>query len=310
MAFNLRDRHHLINYHYIEDPRADFSGIHPVPPARFEKEVGYMAEYGTIVSVPEVCAAAEAGSPDILFAITFDDGLKDQYENAVPILKKYEATATFFPITKTFDGKLPQTHKIHLLLSRFSANELIDRLNDWFSKRDDTRSFLIPKDRRVTDKRKLRDDVLTANFKETLNLVGAKLEEELLAFLFDALKLDEKALARQLFMTPDQIRELDALGYTIGSHTHNHYALDLQPREVVETEVTTANKRLSPLVQKPLTIFSYPHGGTNKMVQEVIARNGFQYAFTIERSAVRPTDHPLLLPRHDTNDLREFIEKK
>ena len=309
MAFSLSDRHHIVNYHYVEDPRPDFRGIHPVPPERFEREVAFMRSHGRIATVPEVAAAARAGGEETLFAITFDDGLEDQYQNAVPILRKHGAPATFFIITKTLDGKLPQTHKIHLLLSRSSVEELIDAANGFFAAHGLER-YHIPKDRRVTDKRKLRDDIPTANFKETVNVLRGDEQERLLSFLVAALTLDEPALARELFMDREDIKNLADSGFEVGSHTHNHYALDLEPREIIESEIDAAHRILAAITGKEPSIFCGPHGGSSELVREVIALRGYTHAVTIGRRAVSADDDPLLLPRHDTNDLRDFMEAR
>lgn len=39
-----------------------------------------------------------------IFSLTFDDGLKNQFDNALPVLNKYEAEATFFVMGGTMDG--------------------------------------------------------------------------------------------------------------------------------------------------------------------------------------------------------------
>ncbi|OGG48101.1 hypothetical protein A3D66_02145 [Candidatus Kaiserbacteria bacterium RIFCSPHIGHO2_02_FULL_50_9] len=308
MPLSLNDNHHLINYHYVEDPRDDFKGAHPCPIAEFERQVKFMTEHGRVVAIPELVDAALQESEEKLFAITFDDGLLDQYENAVPILKKYATTAAFFPITKTFDGLMPQTHKMHLLLSRFPAEELIDEVNG-FIRRMRWTYQPIPKDRRITEKRKLRDDVLTANFKEMLNVVSAGEQESILNALFEKLELNEKELSGDFFMTPEQLKGLSDSGFEIGYHSHNHYALDLQPREVVKEEFQKSKEYLLKLLNKFPTTISYPHGGANKMVCDTARAEGFTYGLTIELRPVTSNDDPMLLPRYDTNDLRDALTK-
>ena len=308
MSLSLNDKHHIINYHYVEDPREDFRAAHPCPVAEFERQVKYMSAHGRIVSVAEIATAARQNGGEKLFAITFDDGLKDQYENALPILKKYNATAAFFPITKTVEKLMPQTHKMHMLLSRFPVEELINEVNNAM-RRAHMPYEPIPKDRRITEKRKLRDDVLTANFKEMLNVVSASEQESILNALFEKLELNEKELSGDFFMTSEQVKELSDSGFEIGCHSHNHYALDLQPRDIVAKELRTSKNHLESVLKKPLTTISYPHGGANEMVCDVARAQGFSYGITIELRPVTANDDPMLLPRYDTNDLREALTK-
>src|SRR3989344_6899340 len=98
MPFSLSDKQIIVNYHYVEDPRSDAAGLHPCPVDEFERQVAFLSNNFRIVSIPEIFEAAQRDSPDRLCAITFDDGLKDQFTHAVPILKKHQAPATFFII--------------------------------------------------------------------------------------------------------------------------------------------------------------------------------------------------------------------
>jgi len=299
------DKHIIVNYHYIEDPREDFAGIHPCPVEKFKKQIKFLSERFTIVSVPEVYTAAQKKSQEKFCALTFDDGLKDQYNNAVPILKEYGATATFFPITSTFEGRLPSTHKLYILLSHFSADELIDKCNIFFNEyhTKQAEKYQIPKDRRITTKRKLRDDIKTANIKEIMNILPNNIEAQCLSWLFKKLNLNEKDIVKEQFMSEKDIQKLNAEGFTIGSHTHNHYALDTQDNESIRNEIRLSKEHLERITPESLTIMSYPHGGTSKDVITILQDAGFTHAVTIEQSAVRITDSPYLLPRYDVNDI-------
>jgi len=223
----------------------------------------------------------------------------------VPILKKYGATAIFFPITGTFEGVLPSTHKIHILLSRFSPDELIDSCNIFFEthypKQKD--QYKIPKDVRITTKRKLRDDIKTANFKETMNILPNNVETRCLGWLFEKLEIDEKKRAQELFMSQGEIQDLEKSGFTIGSHTHNHFALDAQTEKSIQNEIRLSKEYLGRIVDRPLTIMSYPHSGFSDTVITAIKNEGFTHAVTIERRALQADDNPYLLPRYDVNDI-------
>jgi len=94
MKFSLDDKHIVVMYHYIENPSKERSGIHPCPVAEFERQVKFLSENYNIVSLKELFKAIKSGSDEKFCTLTFDDGLKDQYQNAVPILKKYSPLFT------------------------------------------------------------------------------------------------------------------------------------------------------------------------------------------------------------------------
>lgn len=306
MSFSLDDKQIIINYHYVEDPRSDFSGIHPCSVKEFENQIKFLSENYKIGSIEDVYNAVKSNSSDKYCSITFDDGLKDQYINAVPILKRYNATAIFFPITSTFFGEIPSTPKIHILLSNFSAEKLVDLTNDFLDGfyKEFSLKYQIPKDKRITEKRKLRDDVLTANFKETINILPNDVEKHLMNWLFEKLNLDEEKLAEELFMSKDEILDISNQGFEIGNHTHEHFALDFQSKIQIKEELQKSNKLLEDLTGKKPSVFSYPHGGASKIAKEVLKDEGFEFAVTIENRPLQTDQDKLLIPRYDTKDIK------
>lgn len=314
MTFSANNNYIIVNYHYIQDPRDDFSGIHPCSIDEFDRQISFLSHNFTIVSIPEIYNAAQQNTNEKFCAITFDDGQKDQFDNAFPILKKYGATATFFIITKTLYGELPETHKIHILLSLYSSKVLVDTYSVFFNKfypRSATR-FYIPRDRRLTLKRKLFDDTLTANFKETMNLLPEEERGHFLDTVFKELHLDEKKICRDLFMSPKNINELFVSGFAIGSHSHGHNPIDSIDIELIREDIHAAQEHLSKSTGVSPSIFSYPHSGPSCNVADtlkVLKEEGITYAVTTERRSVNSGDSPLLIPRYDTNDLSAFLRK-
>ena len=312
MAFSLDDRHIVITYHYIRDPDPAFSGIHSCPVKEFEKQLSFLKENFEVTTIPEVFRAAREADPLKMCAITFDDGLKDNYKNAIPVLQKYRTTATFFPITSTFSGVFPVTHKIHILLSRLEVKELIDLYNTYIKKffSSNTDEYYIPKDRRLTTLRKVWDDILTANFKEMMNILPVKIRNDFLTHMFFELKLDEKELVDDFFMSSYQVRELAGDGFYIGSHGHTHDAFDRLPSEGVAHEIIESKKILTDITQKPVTLLSYPQGGSNRDVIRYLQQEGFTHAVTTEKRGINNKDSEFSIPRYDTNNIRDFFNNE
>jgi peptidoglycan/xylan/chitin deacetylase (PgdA/CDA1 family) len=99
----------ILMYHYIRDnvdPK-DKTGIDlSVPAALFDQEMQYLATNGyTPLTLDEVWANFNGiGTlPEKPVVITFDDGTKDLYSTAYPILQKYNLKATSFIITGFVD---------------------------------------------------------------------------------------------------------------------------------------------------------------------------------------------------------------
>lgn len=87
----------ILLYHHIAD--VDKQNSYYVSPDIFEKQLIWLQDNGYHVVTMEKLYEASLGQsslPDKPVVISFDDGLKDQYTNAFPILKKYQMSAIFF----------------------------------------------------------------------------------------------------------------------------------------------------------------------------------------------------------------------
>jgi len=99
----------ILMYHYLSEPPAYADAIRlnlSVTPTLFEEHLAYLqAEgYETISLETLYLAMTEQRSlPEKPIILSFDDGYRDAYEYAFPLLKKYDYTATFFVFTQPID---------------------------------------------------------------------------------------------------------------------------------------------------------------------------------------------------------------
>lgn len=93
----------VLMYHSI----ADSSWFFSVSPRAFERQMRYLKEYGNPVRLSDVAdfVRGERDLPSYAVAVTFDDGYRDFYENALPILNKYHIPATLFVMAGEPDHK-------------------------------------------------------------------------------------------------------------------------------------------------------------------------------------------------------------
>ena len=94
----------ILMYHYIRinpDPSDALGAGLSVAPSEFERQVRYLVDNGyQSITIEEVVRALNGGTglPSRPFVLTFDDGYRDFYENAYPVLKRYGVKATSFII--------------------------------------------------------------------------------------------------------------------------------------------------------------------------------------------------------------------
>jgi peptidoglycan/xylan/chitin deacetylase (PgdA/CDA1 family) len=99
----------ILMYHQIKDllPTAsleDFTWT--VSPSSMDAQLGYLADKGYVtISLDQLLdgLAGKAALPAKAVVLTFDDGWKSQYTNALPLLKKHNQTATFY-VVSTYMG--------------------------------------------------------------------------------------------------------------------------------------------------------------------------------------------------------------
>src|SRR6185437_6964047 len=87
------------NYHYIRPGfEAPYPGIFGVTPPQFESQLARLSKIASFVSSADIVNALESGHPlpENALLITFDDGLKEQFEFALPILDKMGIPAVFY----------------------------------------------------------------------------------------------------------------------------------------------------------------------------------------------------------------------
>lgn len=89
----------ILVYHEISKQGANSK--YAVSKENFEKHMDYIKRHFSAVSLDMILETSE-GKPNVTtdaVAITFDDGFKDNFFNAFPVLKKYQLRATIFLIS-------------------------------------------------------------------------------------------------------------------------------------------------------------------------------------------------------------------
>jgi len=122
-------------YHKIDLPTADVKirGAFTAP-QKFERQIAYLKKKGyELLAASELIEFYRANGefPPRSIAVTFDDGWKDNYQHAFPVLKKYGAKATIFLVTScigqntdrvTADGEGRREHLAETDILEMSKN--------------------------------------------------------------------------------------------------------------------------------------------------------------------------------------------
>lgn len=121
-----------------------------------------------------------------------------------------------------------------------------------------------------------------------------------------------RGMPKRQLMDAIQIREMDAAGIAIGSHTLNHMRLPEIGDEQLQLEVGDSKQRLEELLTKPVYHFAYPYGLYNKSTRDTVERVGYASACSTRSGFNNSSTDRFLLRRIEvfgSDGLRQFRQK-
>jgi len=228
--------------------------------ANFEKQIRFLKkQFG--FCYPDDFFAGKC-KPGISVLITFDDGYKDNYDFALPILKKYDAAAVFF-ITTNFIGSTNwlwhDMVRYLVVTGKINENEAehqLKRINQGF-----------PVDKEFKNK-------IETLFPET---------------------------PKRLMMNWEEVKQLAKNGFVIGSHTANHKVLSSFDKNEQQNEIETSINEIKQNLQIKTEHFAFPNGLYNETTLDILKNNKIKYAYTTEDGFNQPGNSKIQLKRIGIN---------
>lgn len=261
--------------------------------ATFCKKLRWITSWFSVLPLDVAVNKLRSNSlPSRAAAITFDDGYADNFDVALPILKKFSIPATFFIATGFVDGgrmwndniietvrRIPRRslNLSELGLGEFSLSSMEDRvraINDLLSKLK-----YLSIDNRLRIANEIAD-------------------------------ISNVRLPNDLMMTSSQILGLRDAGMQIGAHTVNHPILAKIGLENARNEISMSKSYLENLIGERISLFAYPNGKPSVDYREehshIVRDLGFDAAFSTVRGAVHSTSNYFQLPRFTPWDRTKF----
>jgi peptidoglycan/xylan/chitin deacetylase (PgdA/CDA1 family) len=261
----------VLTYHRFPSARRDDpfdDEVVDVTPDCFERQIVCLKKHFTLVGIDELCAFAAGRSlPPNAVALTFDDGYLDNYEIALPILRRHGVKAVFFLSTGCIsERRMYWWDRASYVLKRTGCDRI-------------TLSYPFVVELGLADRRTALERVLRI-MKTQPGLDVERFLDELArsARVAWSHKL-ERTFAERLLMTWDHVRELRAAGMDVESHTRSHRVLDTLPPADLLDEIAGSRADLEREVGVPARALAYPVGnqlGKSSPIRAVLAQAGYE----------------------------------
>ncbi len=288
----------IMTLHHVRPPRPEAfqpNLLLEVNPDYFERVIRRLRRSGTdLVSLDEMYRRmTERDFRKRFVCLTFDDGYRDNFEYAYPVLRKYEVPFAIYVATGFTDhvGEMWWLALEHVI----ARNKLVGMRLDG--------------EDRLFNCRTPEEKYASYNYLYWW-LRGRKTEEELrrvvreLAARYD---VDMAAFCPRLCMTWQELSSLAADPLvTVGAHTVNHVMLAKVTDEAVRAELANSRDVIEAALGVRPRHFAYPVGDrTSAGAREfrIAAELGYRTAVTTRPGALFPghSDHLLALPRISLN---------
>ncbi len=237
----------VFNYHRIGDPALTEydAGVFSVTPENLEAQVAFLKRRFHVAGLDEALELIDRrGSRRAAVLLTFDDGYRDNYDLAYPILAGHGVQAVFF-LPTAFVG----TH----------------RAAPW-----DEIAFIIRHARRRRFRlpaAPLREFDIAADgvvgvISQVLHFykTGEADHEQFIPMLEDACDSPRPDGSERLFMDWDEAAEMLRKGMAIESHTHSHPVLSQMDAAVALRELTLSKRILEERLKTRVRTVAYPFG--------------------------------------------------
>ncbi|WP_437202614.1 polysaccharide deacetylase family protein [Planctomicrobium sp. SH664] len=262
----------VFNYHRVGDSsQSPFDrALWSATADEFDRQIGFLKKHFDLLNVEDLDDHFhQANSRGVM--VTFDDGYRDNYEIALPVLKRHGAPATFFITSGFLDQRLiAWWDEIAWMLHTSSASQL-----PAFSDSATPLSLESSQDREASIVRILR----------IYKSLPAERTPAFLENLGQAAGTGRcpQSVADSMWMTWDMVRELHEAGMDIGGHTVSHPVLANTDPASQQREILQSKQRIEQEIGAPITAFSYPVGQPDSFTlqtKQLLHEAGYQWAFS------------------------------
>lgn len=290
-CYILKKNYVLMYHRIIHSPNEEAPPLQPgmyVTEKTFEMHLQFLKKTLSIIPLHEMVSRISRGQTiGRCCCISFDDGWRDTYDMAFPLLKRYQVPASVFLATGyigTDKWFWPEELAwcLGVLLKEDIRNAEAKGLIKHF--------FPGMNENRLKNQYDFIDEAV-----EQVKRYLPDQREALLGSLRKA--LPGRSKDRRL-MNWDEVAEMHKSGLvSFGAHTMNHVYLDQVEQETALLEISSSKQIIEDHLGTPVTLFAYPNGNYTLPVARMLEQNDFFGAVTTKRGYVDKNTPLMEIPR-------------
>jgi peptidoglycan/xylan/chitin deacetylase (PgdA/CDA1 family) len=275
-----RDSLLVLNYHRVGDPDDDLfdPGVFSATGEDFDEQISNLKRSASLVTLEEALGFAggvkETGRRCRVL-ITFDDGYRDNYDVAYPILRSHGVQGVFFLATSMVgSGAVPWWDRIA-----------------WLMKTAQRRRFTLHLSGGLGAPAELGVDIDRNGFRASLQAVLRLYKRQentdaarFMRELIEEANGEEVPETERRFLSWDEAREMCRGGMAIGSHTESHAVLGQLTRQRQFEELSGSRAILKEELGVEVDALAYPvghrdsfSGETKRLAREAGYRGAFSH---------------------------------
>jgi peptidoglycan/xylan/chitin deacetylase (PgdA/CDA1 family) len=273
----------ILFYHRVL-PENDPFAIDTISILEFENHLKVLARHFNVLNLSDAVIMLKEGTlPPNAVCITFDDGYKDNYDFAFPLLEKYNMPATIFLASDYINTERLLWHD--QILQAFKNS----RIKDFHYPAARVKAVLTDKKAKI----KTAYTVL-----EWLKQFNKYEQENHIRKIVDILDFNHNNY--RMMLNWQEIKQMSRNEISFGAHTKHHQILSKLDNEQLLEEIIESKESIEDELGGPVNTFAYPNGKfgdyDNRAI-DILSNAGITCSVTTNYGVATKFSNPLELPR-------------
>jgi peptidoglycan/xylan/chitin deacetylase (PgdA/CDA1 family) len=242
----------------------------------FDKQMRYLKKHFNVITLDESigCLRDKKHLPPRSVVITFDDGWRDNYLFAFPILKKHGLPATIFLSTDYIGtSHVFWFHVVSFILrvGALNSQKMTEIVNGF--------EQISKEEKRAIVESLAFPDVFIERLKE----IKPHIQEKIIFEMIKESDVRMSGIDKGRWMLDwDEIKEMGENKISFGSHARSHRILTHLDSGEIKTELIESKKAIEEKTKRPVGFFAYPNGDYTPPIKELVKQTGYLCACAAE----------------------------